>query len=316
MLRFALRKIGEALVILVIVTLGVTLLTTLIPGSPAALILGDSTNQAAVDKLNEQYGFEDPFFQRYWAWLGDAVHGDLGNSIQSNESIGGLLVSRLPVTLELAVLALLVSLLISVPLAMICGAREGGRTDRFVSVISSAAFSLPAFVGCVFLSELLASEVKLLPVYGWVPLSQDVGENLLHATLPVLVLAVSTTPLFLRVLRSDVVSVLREDFVMSARAKGLPDRYILLRHVLRPASLSLLTLVGLVFGFLLGGSIIVENYFSLPGIGQAVGQAVAGKDLPVVQGVVVVVALVYLVLNTVVDIAYKVLDPRTSGASR
>lgn len=315
MLRFTARKVAEAIAILVIVTLGVSFLSSLIPGSPAALILGDSTDKVAVDRLNKEYGFDKPFIDRYWIWLKHAVHGNLGRSVQSNQTVSHILVSHLPVTLELAILALIISLLLAVPLAVMCGAWEGGWVDRTVGLISSAFFSMPTFVGSVFLAELLAAKADLLPVFGWVPLSQNIGENITHAVLPVLVLVISTMPLFLRVLRADVVAVLREDFVLSARAKGLPDIYIMFRHVLRPASLSLFTLTGLVFGFLLGGSIIVENYFSLPGIGQAVGQAVSGKDLPVVQGVVVVVALVYLILNTLVDIGYKVLDPRASGAA-
>lgn len=314
MTRLLARKLGEALIVLVLVTLAAQLLSDLIPGSPAALILGDTSNKEAVAKLNQEYGFDKPFFDRYWLWLDHAFHGKLGVSVQSNETVTHILLQRLPVTLEIAIATIVLSLLISVPVAMVCAAREAGMVDRLVTLISSVMFGVPTFVGAVILFELLAHQTGWLPTFGWVGLSANIGQNINHAILPVLISALGVTALFTRVLRADLVAVLREDFVLSARAKGLPDRYIMVRHALRPAARSLFTMTGLIFGFLLGGSIIVENYFSLPGIGQAVAQAVNGKDLPVVQGVVVLVALVYLVLNTLVDVGLVLLDPQTRRA--
>jgi peptide/nickel transport system permease protein len=311
MMRFVARKLGEALVVLVLVTLATQLLTDLIPGSPAALILGDTSNKDAVAKLNQEYGFDKPFFDRYWLWLRHAFHGQFGVSVQSNETVNHILLQRLPVTLEIATATIVLALLVSVPVAMFCAAREQSVVDRLVTLVSSVMFGVPTFVGSVILFELLANQTRLLPTFGWVALSANVGENIHHAILPVLISSLGVTALFTRVLRADLVTVLREDFVLSARAKGLPDRYILLRHALRPASRSLFTMTGLIFGFLLGGSVIVENYFSLPGVGQAVAQAVNGKDLPVVQGVVVLVALVFLVLNTLVDLGLILIDPQT-----
>lgn len=313
MVRFVAEKTGQAVVILLVVSVGVAALFELIPGSPAALVLGDTSAPGALAKFNHEHGYDRPFFSRYWSWMTDALHGNLGTSVQTNQTVTHMLSAHIAVTLEIAILAMLISLIISVPLAMYCGAHENGWTDRIVTGVSSGLFSLPSFVTAVFLSELFAAKAKLLPTYGWTPVSQDLGLNLQHAAMPVMTLCVSITPLFLRVLRSDVVGVLREDFVLSARAKGLPDRYILLRHVLRPACVSLFTISALVFGFLLGGSIVIETYFALPGIGQVVSQAVTAKDLPVIQGVVVVVALIFLLLNTLVDVAYAVIDPRVAA---
>ena len=225
------------------------------------------------------------------------------------------LAKNLPVTMEIAILSLLLSLLVAIPIAMLCAAREGGVVDRAATALASTVIAVPSFVACVFVTTLLGIKAGLFPTYGWVPITDGVGQNLQHAALPILVLALSCSPIFLRVLRADAVAMLREDFVLAARAKGLPDTYIMLRHVLRPASLSLFTLTGLVFGFLLGGSIIVETYFSLPGIGQVVSQSVGTKDLPLVQGVVVLVALVFLVINTLVDVGYRFLNPQAAVQS-
>lgn len=312
--RFVGKKLVDAVIILFLVTAGTAGLTSLIPGSPAVLILGEFATPEAIAALNAQYGFDDPFWVRYWDWLQDALRGDLGDSIQSQQAVTHLLATRLPVTLEIAILTLVISLLIAVPLALVCAARADGRLDRIVTSVSSGLQSIPTFVGCVVLAELLAFQFKVFPTFGWVPISENFGKSLYHAALAVIVLVLSTTPLFLRVLRADLVTVLREDYVLAARARGMSDTYIMLRHALRPASLSLFTLTGLVFGYLVGGTIILENFFALPGIGQAVGTAVQGKDLPIVQGAVVVMALTYLVLNTLVDLGLMVIDPRSRGA--
>lgn len=313
MIRFVGQKLGLAVVILFVVTLGVSALVELIPGSPAALVLGDTEAPGAMEKFNHEHGYDRPFLARYWTWLNDAFHGNLGVSVQSNQAVTHIISGHIAVTIEIAILAMLISLCLAIPLAMYCGAHENGWVDRAVTGISSGLFSLPSFVSAVFLSEIFAAEAELLPTYGWTPISENLIENLKHAALPLMALCLSITPLFLRVLRSDVVGVLREDFVLSARAKGLPDRYILLRHVLRPASVSLFTISALVFGFLLGGSIVLETYFALPGLGQVVSQAVTAKDLPVIQGVVVLVAMIYLILNTLTDVAYALIDPRVAA---
>jgi peptide/nickel transport system permease protein len=308
--RFFARKLIQSAVVLVAVTLLVQVLTDLMPGSAADTIVGDTNNKEAIAAINAEYGLDDPFWSRYWDFVTNALQGDLGRSIQSRETVTSTLMKNLPVTVEIAVLALLLALLIAIPVAMYCAAREGSVVDRVATGLASTLIAIPSFVTCVILTTVLAIQAGLFPSYGWVPISTDVGQHFQHAALPILVLALSCSPIFLRVLRADLVSTLREDFVLAARAKGLPDTYIMMRHALRPASLSLFTLTGLIFGFLLGGSIIIETYFSLPGIGQVVSQSVGTKDLPIVQGVVVLVALVFLVINTLVDFGYRFLNPQ------
>lgn len=312
MRRFLVRKAIQLVLVIFLVTLGTSGLIDLIPGSAAALILGAGATRQSIATLNQQLGLNKPFLTRYGNWVRDAFHGNLGTSIQTHESVTHMLATHLPVTLEIAILALVISLLLAIPVAMLSALHAQRATDRLVRGGSSALLSAPPFVLCVVLAVVLVVKFRWLPSFGWVPLTQNLEQNLRHAALTVIVLVLSITPLFVRVLRADLVAVLREDYVASARARGLPERYILFRHALRPASLSLLTMTGLVFGFLIGGSIILENYFSLPGLGYMVGQAIQGKDLAVVQGVVVLMSIVYVILNTGVDLGHQFLDPRAA----
>jgi peptide/nickel transport system permease protein len=313
MTRYIIRKLIQTVVILLLVTLVAQTLSVLVPGSLGELILGEGAGQGAIDKFNHEYGLDRPFWERYWSWITHALQGDLGRSIQTRQTVTHVLVERLPVTLELAILGVLLSLLIAVPIAVYCAMREDQKFDRIATAISSAADSIPGFVACVLLAAGLTAQYRVFPTFGWVNLTKDPADNLVHAALPLTVLVLGISPLFLRVLRADLVSTLREDFVLAAQARGMSDTYIMVRHVLRPASMSLFTLTGLVFGYLMGGSIIVESYFSLPGVGQVVAQAVANNDLPTVQGVVVLVALVFLVVNSLVDIGYRLLNPQVGA---
>ncbi|MGB3438182.1 MAG: ABC transporter permease [Actinophytocola sp.] len=304
------RGLLRLLAVLLLVTLAATALVDLIPGSPAAAILGPTATPDQVAALDAEYGFDRPFPTRYLDWLGSALTGDLGNSIQSRQPVLDTILARLPVTLEITLLALAISLLIAVPLAVYSGYRAGGRFDRFVSATSSALLAVPVFVAAVVLIYLLAVELRWFPVSGWSPLSEGLTDNLRHALLPAIALAVGELPAFLRLLRGDVATTMREDFVRTATARGLPPRYILFRHVLRPSSLSLVTVAGVALGRLLAGSIVVESLFALPGLGGLAIQSVPAKDIPTVQGLVVLVAVGYVLVNAAVDACYAVLDPR------
>lgn len=310
MLRFALYRLRDIILVLVLVTLFTTSLVSLIPGNPAYAIYGSQLTPQFLANFNHQFGLDQPLLTRYWNWVWDALHGNLGVSYVTHFTITSQLAARLPVTAELAVLALVVALCIAIPVALISGFRQGRATDRAASGIAALAQATPPFVTAVILVYLLAVKAKWLPTQGWVPLTQDVGQNLLHAIMPVMILVITTTPILIRVLRGDVVAILSENFVAVARSRGLPEWYVLVRHVLRPASASLVTVAGISFGVLIGGSIIVETFFGLPGIGLLASQAVQMKDLPILQGVVVVVAIAFVIINSLVDVSYGLLDPR------
>ncbi|MGM7699106.1 ABC transporter permease [Microbacterium sp. A84] len=309
--RSALARIAHLVAVLLLVTLAATALTDLMPGSPGATILGPGATDAQIAEFDQAHGYDQSLLPRYIGWLGNALTGDLGTSIQSNQPVAEVLMQRLPVTLELTVLALLLSLLIAVPAAVYGASRANGWFDRAMSATASAFLSIPVFVVGVVLVYALAVATRWFPVAGWAPLSDGLGENLRYVFVPVLALALGEFPAFYRLLRGDVISTLREDFVRTATVRGLPRRYILLRHVLRPSSFSLITVAAVAFGRLLAGSIVVESLFALPGLGSLALQSIPAKDVPMIQGIVVLVAVTYVLINALVDLAYTFLDPRT-----
>jgi peptide/nickel transport system permease protein len=303
-------RIAQVLAVLVLVSFGATALGSLVPGSAATLVLGPDASKTEITQFNRQYGFDLPLLDRYWHWADRAMHGDMGQSIQAHAPVASVIGQALPVTLELAIISMIFSLLLATTLALIAVMRPDGIVDRLLTLTASLLVSVPVFISAVVLVYLVTVAVHLLPPSGWVPLTQNVGQNLQHAVLPVLSISSTVTPLLLRVLRGDLVTVLQSEYVASARASGLPEWYVLLRHAFRPAAMSLITISGLVFGYLFGGSIIVESFYAAPGIGFLVSQAEIGKDIPVVQGVTVIIAFAYVAINLIVDGLQAVLDPR------
>jgi peptide/nickel transport system permease protein len=296
--------------VLFLITLFTTAMVDLMPGSPALAMLGDQATPEQIARLNEQLGLDQPFLVRYWDWLAAALGGDLGTSLRMGLPVTTAIAERFPVTLEIALLSVVMALVIAVPLALVAGARAGGGLDRVATALSSALLSLPGFAAAVLLVYLLAVKARLFPVGGWVPFTEDPIGNLRFAFLPALSLALMEAAVYFRLLRSDVISTLQEKFVLSARARGLPPGYVLFRHVLRPSLFSLTTVAGLSMGRLLGGAVIVESLFALPGLGFLVIQSVPFQDIPTIQGIVVVVAVIYVLINIVVDVGYAVIDPR------
>jgi len=306
-----LTRTAHLLAVLILVTFAATALTELMPGSPGAAILGQGATSEQIAAFDREHGYDQPLFTRYLDWLGAALTGDLGTSIQSNQAVTEVLLQRLPVTLELTVLALLLSLLIAVPAAVYGASRADGWFDRTMSSAASVFLSIPVFVVGVVLVYVLAVATRWFPVAGWAPLTDGLAENMRYAFVPVLALALGEFPAFYRLLRGDVITTLDEDFVRTATVRGLPRWYILRRHVLRPSSFSLITVAAVTFGRLLAGSIVVESLFALPGLGSLALQSIPSKDIPMIQGIVVLVAVTYVLINAAVDIAYTFLDPRT-----
>ena len=314
MLQFTLMRFARGLLVVLAVTFMVILLMSLSPGSVAAVILGENATAEAIADLEREMGLDRPLFVQWFSWLGDAVTGDLGTSPVTFQEVTTAIVERLPVTLEIALLSLLMALAISVPLATIAARRPDSAVDRGINGLTSVFLSIPAFVAAPVLVYFLAVEAQIFPVTGWTPISEGLGENLRTAFLPALCVALIEVASFQRILRADLGSTLREDYVEAARAKGMSERYVLWRHAFRPSSFSLLTIAGISLGRLIGGTVIVEAFFSLPGLGQMVAVAVSSRDIITVQGVVAFVAAVYVLLNTLVDVGYGFLDPRVRQA--
>ncbi len=302
------------LAVLLLASFGTFMLLHLTPGDPAVAILGQSATPQAVRELHHQLGLDQPLWTQYWHWLGHALSGNLGQSLVPPS---GAVVSRigqaLPVSLELSVLAVAMALVVAVPVAVWSAYREGRAFDRASSTVSFGLLSAPTFVTGLVLAFLLALEVRAFPRSEWVRLSSSAGltANLSHAFLPALTLSLPLMASYTRVLRSEMLQTLREDFIQFAYAKGLPIRTVLFRYALRPSSLSLVTLSGVTLGALIGGTVVVETIFALPGLGNLLVGAVGSNDYPLVQGVVLVIAVVYVLVNTLVDVSYGWLDPRT-----
>jgi peptide/nickel transport system permease protein len=311
-LRAVLVRLLYGIPVLFIVTLGASALANFVPGSPGQAILGSNSTPQAVAALNKRYGYDQPFLERYWHWVWAALHGNLGSTVFSNEHVSTLLINRLGVTGELTLLALLMALVVSVPLALIAAGRPNGIVSRIAQVTSSVLLSVPSFVAVVVLSLIFTAQLGIFPPTGWVTPGQSLPQNLHYALLPAFSLATYEGAFFYRVLRAELITTLREDFVMVARAKGLPRRYILVRHVLRPATGALVTVFGLSLGRLLGGAVIAETFFAVPGLGAEAVNAVAVKDFGVLQGIVALAVIIYVLVFILVDLAYAWIDPRIS----
>lgn len=308
------RAIGLKLLLLVPVIVIVSFLTFLMtelqPGDTAIAILGESAQPEQIEAVREQLGLDKPVPERYADWAGNAITGDLGRSLRSNQPVVEALRERLPVTIQLALMAQLMALILAVPLGAWSAWRAGGKFDRTTSTASFGIVGLPPFVLGLLLVYALALKFEIFPVTGWINLTENLGQNLRHAFLPALTLGLGEAAVYTQLLRNDMAATLQEDFVLSARARGLPSRHVLLREALRPSSFSLITLAGVNLGRLIGGTVIIENLFGLPGVGRLIVQAIPQKDFPVMQGAVIVLAVTYLLINTIVDISYLYIDPR------
>ena len=299
---------------LVAVLLGVSLLTflliELLPGDPAVTILQSGATTENVARVHHDLGLDKPLPERYARWLGNVVQGDLGRSYQNHQSVTQLIRERLPVTLELLLLAQLMALAIAIPVAVISAYRPNGIFDRVATATSFGFLAIPPFALAVVLIYLFAVTFHVFPASGYTKLGVSVGDNLRSVFLPSVTLAVGLVAVYARLLRSDMIATLQEDYILMARAEGLPPRRILLRHALRPSSFSLLTVAGISMGTLIGGSVIIEFLFALPGMGSLLVTSILRRDYLVVQGVVLLVATAYVLINFGIDRLYGVVDPR------
>lgn len=311
MLRVGGGRLARLVVTLFIVTFAAFVLITLLPGDPARQILGTQyATPANVARLRHDLGFDRPILSRYGTWLGNAVHGDLGKSYRSGLPVTDSIRARLPVTIELVILAQAIALIGALIIAPMAATRRGSLFDKGASLVVSASVSIPDFTLAITFILLFAVKFHWLPSTGFVPLSESLFLNVRSMFLPALALAIGVMAIYVQVLRAELINVLGEDFVRLARARGLSPWYVMTRHVLRPASLPLLSLFGINTGALLGGAVLIETIFALPGIGRLTFDSITNKDYLLVQGVVVFITVAYVFVNFVVDLLYAVMDPR------
>ena len=316
------RLVAARLVRLGAVLLAVSFLTfmmaNVLPGDPidALIPIELQEDQEFVAELREEWGLNDPLLGRYGRWLGNAVQGDLGKSYITGRPIMDEVTPRLPITAELMVVSIGLALLVAVPLGVLSAYREGSSTDQSVTAGALLGISPPNFLLGIILIYFMAVKLHWFPAVGWVRISDSFTGNLKSVALPAVSLAVAEAAVFTRIVRSDMIATLKENYILSARAKGLRDRFILFRHGLRPSSLTLITVVGLNAAGLIGGTIILERLFAIPGVGWRLFNAVLQRDYMMVQGITMLIAAFYVIINAVVDFIYLAVDPRILGGSR
>ena len=315
-----LRFLGRRLLVAIPVLWGVTFLTFIVlnhlPGNAAQQLLGVNATHAEVHQLSVKLGLDQPLLTRYVNWLGDLFTGSLGHSLASGQSVTSILGSDLPITFELIAFSFLIALVFAVPIAIASARWPGGIFDRASMVVSMVGLSVANYILALILVYFFAVRLGWLPALGWTPPSHGLGANLKTLTLPAVSIAVSLLCFYTRLLRADLVTQMRtEDYVTTARAKGAGPWRVLLRHALRNSVFGLITVVALNIGTLLGATVIIEQIFGVPGIGHELLSAINSRDIPVVEGAVLVFALIVVLANLVADLLYAGLDPRVRYGS-
>ncbi|WP_116505647.1 ABC transporter permease [Micromonospora sp. B006] len=310
MTRFVLRRALQSAIVLVGVTLVVFLLLQLVPGDPVRVALGTRFDQQTYDALRERAGLDQPLPVQYASYLGHALTGDLGVSFRTGQPVSQIVLERLPATLSLAVTAVLFALLVAFPLGIVAAVRSGSAVDHAARVFSQFGVSVPDFWMGIMGILLFAGVLGWLPPSGYVALTEDPGRWATHVALPAVTVGLVTASILTRFIRSSVLEVLSADYVRTAEAKGLRNRVVIVRHVLRNALIPVVTVVAVQLASLLGGVIVIEVLFAWPGIGRLTFDAVQARDYPVLQGAVLLVAALFLLVNLLVDILYARLDPR------
>ncbi|MFF2952007.1 ABC transporter permease [Kitasatospora sp. NPDC057965] len=309
-------RLARAAAVLLLVTVAALSLPHLMPGSPALAALGPTATPEQVAAYEAKLGLDENVLAATWRWLGDALHGELGHSLSTGVAVTTELADRIPVTLELFVAAQVVALGLALPVALWSAWRPGGAVDRIATAGAFVWLAVPGFVLGLLLIWITAVQLRLLPATGWTPFTEDPLENLRHLVLPALTLGLTEAAVFTRTLRSQLLDTLDQTYVSAARSRGMGTARLLLRRALRPSSLPLVTLIGIGVGTSLGGSVLVESLFAVPGVGTWVSGAINGRDFPVVQGVVVVSAVAVVAATFAVDLLYRTVDPRIADERR
>ena len=310
MWAYILRRILAAIPVLFVVAVVVFMLLHLAPGDPAAIIAGHEATAEEVELKRKAMGLDRPIYVQLGIWLRDILQGDLGNSITTRSSVLDLVRFRLTPTLSLAVLTELLVIPIAIPLGVLAAWKANTWIDRSVMVLASFGFSIPAFFLGFILMYLFALKLPLFPPAGYVHMGDDFLGYLHRLILPSVSIGLIIMALITRMTRATVLEILNEDYVRTARAKGLAERVVLIRHALRNAALPIITVIGIGFAALLSGIVVIENVFAIPGVGRLLVDAILRYDYPVIQGAILLISVIYVFINLLVDISYALFDPR------
>ncbi|MFT3803303.1 MAG: ABC transporter permease [Burkholderiaceae bacterium] len=310
MLMYLVRRILSTIPVVVVVGILVFLMLRLTPGDPASVIAGNSATDQEVAEIRHKLGLDQPILTQFFIWSGQMLTGNFGESFFYKKSVGSLIADRIEPTLSLAFFTIVLAVLISVPLGTWAAYRQGSWIDRIVIGFSVMGFSVPVFVIGYVLIYVFAVRLGWFPTQGYQRLAEGVGGYLYRLVLPSLTLAVVYVALLARMTRTSVLEVLNEDYVRTARAKGLPPLKVLMRHALRNAAVPIVTVIGIGIALLIGGVVVTESVFNIPGLGRLTVDAVLARDFPTVQTVVLLFSIAYVLINLVIDLLYMVLDPR------
>ena len=314
MLPFILQRVLTAIPTLLIVTVMVFGIQRALPGDPAVILAGEQQDPEVIAFIRAKYRLDEPVPIQYLAWLGQLARGDLGSSMRTGEPVSSLIFSKLPVTVELSLLSILVAVAIALPAGVVAAARKNSALDVTGTILALSGLSIPNFWLGIMLILLVSVNLGWLPASGYVSLFDDPVENLRRMVMPAFVLGTGLAAVLMRQMRSAMLEVLSQDYVRTAKAKGTSAITVLIRHAMRNALIPVVTILGLPLGTLLSGAVLTEQVFTIPGFGKLVVDAVFNRDYAVVQGVVLFTATAYIAINLVVDVLYAVLDPRISGS--
>jgi len=313
MLRFLADRLLAAIPTLLLITIIVFGLQQLLPGDVALILAGDERDPAAIEEIRELYGLNDPLPVQYFRWFADMLQGDFGRSLRTGAPVGPMILEKLPITLELAALALLFSIAIGIPTGIISAIRKGSALDYGANIVALSGISLPSFWLGIMLILLFSVQLDWLPAGGYVSPLEDLGGNLARMIMPAFVLGTALAASMMRHTRSAMLSVMRQDYVRTARAKGLSERTVILKHALRNALVPIITLTALQFGTLVAGAVLTEQVFNIPGFGKLIVDAVFNRDYPVVQAVTLATGIGFVLMSLLADIGYFLVSPKLRG---
>jgi peptide/nickel transport system permease protein len=309
-MRFLLGRLAGAAVVLAIVAVLVFALTRLASGDPVAVLLGDQATAADIEQARARYGLDKPLPEQFVLWAGEVLRGNLGESIFLQRPVTQALLERAEPTLFLALFAVAIAALIGVPCGMAAAIWRGSVADQAVSSVAMLGASVPSFWLGLILIQLFAVHLGWFPASGYGDPGMGLADRLHHLALPATVLGLLNSALIIRFTRAAMLDILGEDYVRTARAKGLPERTVVFKHVLRNALVPIITVIGLTIALMIGGTVVTETVFNLPGVGNLVVRAVLRRDYPVIQGTLLVIAAIYVMINLAVDLTYTLVDPR------
>lgn len=310
MSAYIIRRLLLGIIVIFVVTIIVFLFIKLIPGDPALTVLGFDATKEQIEALRQELWLDRPTIVQYWHWLTGAIQGDLGQSIMYRRDVSSLIAMRLPITLHLAVMAFILSTILGITAGIICAIRWGKISDSIISLFANVGIAVPVFWLGILGIYYFGLKLSWLPIQGYTSPFEDFWLSISKAILPTICLAIPSIAILTRQTRSTMLEVVRQDYIRTARIKGLKERVIIVKHALKNALIPVITLLGVQIGILVGGSVLIENVFNIPGMGRLIVQSALNKDIPVIQACTFIIALITVFANLLVDMTYGWLDPR------